>query len=75
MKNKIERFYKRLITNAETQMQINNTRIVYFTESGSVLEKETEQCRYYVTGGVVYDNTEKVSTKMSKYSVNLGMLY
>jgi hypothetical protein len=72
---KAKKFYQNLITRAEVHQAINNVSITYFSNDCKVLDAETKECKYYVTEGTVYDNTEKISSKMAKYSANLGLLY
>ena len=72
---KVERFYRMLVAQAELQMQIRGVRVVYFTKNGSVLDNETNECKWWVCDGVVHDNEERVSCRAEKYSANLGMLY
>ena len=66
-------FFEMLLSRAEMAGRIENKRIVYFDAKGH--RAEEDGAKWWVCNGVVYDNEEKISSKVAKYSHNLGFLY
>ena len=66
---KSEKFFRFLISRFEDK------KVVFYDKRGEEVKNDGRECKWWVADGVVYDNEEKVSSKMAKYSANLGMLY
>lgn len=73
---KTEQFYKYLIARFEQIHSSMGKNVVYFDNKGNEVPDDESNCKWWVTKeGVIYDNEEKISASMAKYSANLGMLY
>lgn len=71
---KSEKFFRFLISRYE-QIARQGKKVVFFDTKGEEVKNDGPECKWWVADGVVYNNEEKVSGKMAKYSANLGMLY
>lgn len=67
-------FFKMLIASAENVFRNTGKTIIYFDKSGKITYDE-DGAKWFVKGGSVHDNEEKVSSKAEKYNENLGLLF
>jgi len=70
-----EKFFRFVISRFEQIHHKTSKSVVFFDKKGNEVDDDTDNCKWWVTKeGVIYDNEEKVSSKMAKYYANLGIL-